>query len=38
MVLNVEWLLVVGEKGLMVAVAEETGGDVGGWIVVEEDH
>ena len=36
--LNVEWLLVVGERGLMVVAVEETRGDVGGWTVVEEDH
>ncbi len=36
--LNVMWLLVMGEMGLMVAVVEETGSNVEGWTVVEEDH
>lgn len=37
-VLNVVWLLVMSETGLMAAVVEETDSDVEGWIVVEEDH
>lgn len=41
LVLNVTWLLVMGEfgeMGLMAVAVEGMGSDVEGWTAVEEDH